>query len=197
MMKRRDKSFMIGMLFALFIVILLLFNRPESEIIPEPQDFYATSREVSLDEFTEFISKSNKSIYLPSKLPNNFQLTAIYLKEGPFIGIIVYSAEGNKDYKTAELAIEIAPSAFPPKYDQLISEAEQSEYKMAMEINDWPVLIDEMHSIMNNEEFRKKYGDYTLLVQIWIEDISYDICCPTINTEEAIELVGNMRLLTT
>jgi len=196
-MQMRSKSFLrtLVVLIVLFVIASLLFDLKEYSNTSEPADFYGTSKEVSLEEMANVANKFNLSIYLPSELPDNFELTTIYLKDGPFIAIVVYSAEGNKDYKTAELGIQITPSDSPPTYNELVSIANESEYKMALEINDWPVLIDERKFITTNEDFKKKYGDYTLLMKFWIEGMRYNIGAPTLNVATAIQLVENMSLL--
>ena len=116
-------------------------------------------------------NESNLSLYLPSELPNNLKLTAIYLRDDSFLAIVVYSAEGNKDYKIAELGIQISLSSpeFTPTYDDLISEAESSEYVTALEINNWPVLVDERSNWGSNEEAREKYGEFFIHVRVWID----------------------------
>lgn len=132
-------------------------------------------------------------------MPKNPELTAIYLKESPFIAIVVYSADGIKDYKSAELTIEIAPvdPKWIPTYSELQSEAAESQDKTAMEINTWPVMIHENADVGGNSEKREKYGDYTLLVNIWIEEINYLLNAPTLNINDAVLIVGNMVILNT
>ncbi|MEM2960171.1 MAG: hypothetical protein QXU67_01040, partial [Candidatus Bathyarchaeia archaeon] len=101
----------------------------------EPVDFYdAGCREITLDELVKVVSEAGRTIYLPSKLPRGLKLTTIYFKDGPFIAILVYSAEGNKDYKTAELTIEVSPSGLPPSsLDALKSMSDG--YDSVLEIN--------------------------------------------------------------
>ena len=137
-------------------------------IFSEPPDFYGTSKEVSLEEMIEVADKKNLTLSLPSELPKNLELTAIYLSESSFIAIVVYSSKGNKDYITAELTIQIThPNPiWIPTYNQLQSEAEQSQDKTAMEINTWPVMIYENADIGGESETREIYGDFTLLVNL-------------------------------
>ncbi|MFW9895767.1 MAG: hypothetical protein ACFFD7_08180 [Candidatus Thorarchaeota archaeon] len=196
-MRRRDKSIMKSLvgIVALVIVTSWTLNIREPSIIHEPPDFYGTSREVSLNEMVDFANKNNMSIYLPSELPTNIELTIIYLKDSPFIAIVVYSAEGNKDYKTAELVIQITPSELTPTYNELRLEAETSEYKSALEINNWPVIVDEMANSGGSEAFKEKYGDYTLLVRVWIDGMRYNLVAPTLTKESGEMLVRYMRLL--
>lgn len=198
MRTRRQKSFLeaVVILVAFFIVVSWSLNAAYPNFASDPPDFYGTSKEVSLDEMVEVASKFNLSLYLPSELPNNLELTAIYLKDGPFIAMVVYSAENNKDYKTAEFVIQIVPSESSPTYDSLKSEADKSEYRTALEINGWPVLVDEKASSGGEAEFRAKYGDYTLLIKVWIDGMRYNLVAPTLNTNDAIQVVELMSLLT-
>ena len=159
-------------------------------------DFYGTSREVSLNETIDVVKQYNLSIYLPSELPDDFECTAIYLKDSPFIAIVVYSAEGNIDYKTAELVIQISPAGSPPTYSELESIAISNLFTTAVEINSWPVLVNERASTGGEVETRKKWGDYFLLVTAYIEGMRYMITCPTLATNEAILMVENLHLLT-
>ena len=199
-MRKRDRSFIMALtiLIALFTLASWGINTTNLQVIHEPADFYGTSREVSLNEMIDIATKSGISIYLPSELPNNLELTAIYLRDNSFLAIVVYSAEGNKDYKTAELGIQISPSLpeFTPTYEELVSEVETSEYKTALEINNWPVLVNERADWGGNRESREKYGDFTLLVRVWIGWMEYNIGAPTLNVDAAVELVWSMDLLT-
>jgi hypothetical protein len=196
-MRRKTKNILeaLAILITLLVCASFLSNTSNPKV-GQPPDFYPISREVSFNEFIEEAYKANVSVYLPSDLPNNLELVAIYLKEASFIAIVVYSAEGNKDYKTAELTIEIAPLTSPPTYEELVSQVEDSPYETALEINGWPVLVNEKASTGGNEETREKYGDYLLLVIVWIDGMRYMISCPTLSTNESVQLVGNNRLLT-
>lgn len=196
-MRRKIKNLLeaVVILITLLACTSFLFNIgiPKTE---RPVDFYAISKEISLNELIAEADDRNISLYLPSELPNELVLTAIYFKQGSFIAIIVYSAEGNEDYKTAELTIELSVSNFQPTYEDLLSLVEDSQYEFAVEINGWPVLINEHAYSGGNEESREKYGDYILLVMTWIENVYYMIGCPTLTTNESIQLVGSMCLIT-
>ncbi|MFX0199407.1 MAG: hypothetical protein ACFFCW_25070 [Candidatus Hodarchaeota archaeon] len=189
-----------GAALATVIVLLALLavttwlDYNSSNIGEGPADFYGTSREVSLSELVQVADKMDvMPLYLPSALPSGFKLTAIYLKDGPFIAIVVYSAEGNKDYKTAELTIEFTPTSTPPTYEQLRAWAEESEDEMALEINGWPVRVLEKAATGGDKEHWEKYGAYQLLVFAWIEGINYTISPMTLTSDEAIQLVRSMR----
>ncbi|HEC40448.1 MAG TPA: hypothetical protein ENI29_19560 [bacterium] len=179
----------------LFIIIPIFVLQSLPHSGGSPADFYGTSREVSLNETINVAKQYSLSIYLPSELPNDFERTAIYLKDSPFIAIVVYSAEGNKDYKTAELVIQISPGGYPPTYSELESIAATMLFARAIEINSWPVLVNEKASTGGEVETKKKWGDYFLLVTVYMEGISFSMTCPTLTTNEAILIVENLYLL--
>ncbi len=180
-----------------FILIIITAISPllGTHIGGTPVDFYGTSRDVSLNETITVAKQYNLSIYLPFELPDDFECTAIYLKDSPFIAIVVYSAEGNMDYKTAELVIQISPAGSPPTYSELESIAESMLFTIAVEINSWPVLVNEKASTGGEVETRKKWGDYFLLVTVYIEGMRYMITCPTLTTNEAILMVEKLQKL--
>jgi len=196
-MKSRIKSYIIVAL-GIFITLsgltswFLLMTTPGSQGGP---DFYAISREVSLNEMIDVANDNNLSIYLPSEMPNNLELTAIYLRNWSFLAIVVYSAEKNKDYKTAEFGIQIVPTEITPTYDELRAEAEESEHILALELNGWPIIINERAYAGGNIETRERWGDWLLLVRIWIEGIGYTLVAPTLNTDDVIKVVEGMSSL--
>jgi hypothetical protein len=162
----------------------------------EPVDFYAAGgRGVSLDELIKFVGEAGETIYLPSKLPRGLKLTAVYFKDGPFIAIVVYSAEGNKDYKTAELTIEISPSSLPPSSLEELKSISTHDY--VLEVNGWPVGIKKDAHVFE-EEFIKKYKtNRALWAEVWIKGSSYtfnySILSPTLTVEELIQLIHDMK----
>ena len=197
-MRKNTKSFAISFVSLLIILVFtstVLNISNNNSIIYGPADFYGTSKEVNINEFTTYLNKNNITVYLPSDLLDKFEMTAIYLKESPFIAILVYSAESNKDYKTAELTIQISPAASTATYHELSANIQNPEFEKAFEINGWPVLVNERASSGGDSSFIAKYGDFTLLTMIWIEGNVYFINSPTLITAEVIILVENMRIL--
>lgn len=200
--RMRRRSIPLGAALATVIVLLAFssvwFHHTTDSVTSGPMDFYHFSRDVSLSELVQVADKWDvMPLYLPSALPPGFQLTAIYLMEGPFVVIVIYSAEGNKDFKTAELGIEIVPAGMVPTYEQLQTWAERPEAKASMPqalvINSWPVMIHERASTGGHEERRAKYGDYSLVVTTWIEGNEYLIGAPTLTPDRVIQLVRSMR----
>jgi len=161
-LRKNTKSFLISSASLLTILIfasafLNAFANHKNRILT-PLDFYGTSKEVNINEFTNYTKKNEIVVYLPSDLPNKFEMTAIYLKESPFIAIVVYSAESNKDYKTAELTIQISPTASIPTFNELSSNINNPEFEKVFEINGWPVLVNERASSGGEISFIAKCG---------------------------------------
>lgn len=198
-MKSRTKSYILvalGVLITLSILTSWFISTITFERSHGGPDFYAISKEVSLNDTIDVANDYNLSIYLPSELPDNLELTAIYLRNWSFLAIVVYSADGNKDYKTAEFVIEIVPVESSPTYDELKTDAEESEYKIALEINGWPVFINEKAYAGGNVETREKWGNWLLLADVWIVEVRYGLVAPTLNTDDLIKVVECMSLVT-
>ncbi len=197
-MKSRTKSYIIvvlGVVITLFILSSWFISMNTFEGSHGGPDFYTISKEASLNEMIDIADDYNLSIYLPSEMPKNLKLTAIYLRNWSFLAIVVYSAEGNKDYKTAEFGIQIVPERFSPTFDELRTEAEESKYKIALEINGWPAIINEKAYAGGNVETREKWGDWLSLANVWIGGVRYDFVAPTLNTDDLIKVMECMSFV--
>ena len=197
-MINQNKKFIISLSIVLIIFIVIGFYRPSvSHFTLDEPDFYGISEEITLEEFLNYTSRNNIPIHLPNKLPTeNLKMTAIYLQKGSFITIIVYSEEGNKDYKTAEFGIEIVrvnPDRVPT-FSDLQAKADKSPDVVAKLINNWPVIIYE-HAYNGHSEFREKYGDYNLIAFVYIGQLRYLIGAPLVNNaNDLIPTIESMSL---
>ncbi len=192
-MKKNSKNLLnsfILLLVAFFLASFLINSN--NNYVSQPPDFYYTSQQVTFDEFTEYIKNNEIVVNLPSLLPEGYKLTAIYLKKSPFIAIVVYSTDSNKDYKTAELTIQISYATQIPTCDELVSNIQNGEFEKVYEINNWPVLVNEKASSGSEASFIAKYGEYTVLTIVWIEEIQYVINSPNLTTTNIITLVQEM-----
>lgn len=183
-------------LLAFFIFATVVSINSSKNITSIPLDFYGTSKEVDIDEFNTYLKESDISVFLPTIIPNKLSITAIYLKENPFIAIVVYSAEFNKDYKTAELTIQISIANYKPDYDELVSKIQNPETETALEINTWPLLVNEKASSGADSSTIAKWGEYTVFTTLWIQDNQYYINSPTFTFSDVVNLVENMKPLT-
>ena len=199
-MKTHHKSFLttISIFLALGISFSILMNLWINTNFESPPDFYGCSQEVDLEEFSDFLEEYNHTVYLPKSLPNYYELTAIYLdKQEYFIAILVYSAELNKDYKTAELTYQISIATSTPTYEELTANIQNPYTETAYEINGWPVLLNEKASSGGESSFIDKYGEFTVLTMLWIKGIAYSINSPLLIPEQVINLVESMSSLDT
>jgi len=162
----------------------------------EPVDFYAAGgRKVSLNELIKFVGEAGETIYLPSKLSRGLKLTAVYFKDGPFIAIVVYSAEGDKDYKTAELTIEITPSGLPPSSLEELKSISGDDY--VLEINGWLVRIKKDAYVFEREFIKKYRTNRAPSAEAWIKGSNYTfnywMRSPILTVEELIQLIRDMK----
>ncbi len=178
---------------AILIILSLAIPQNRDPIVHFPPDFTYTSVQISLDELLDEVNNQNFSLYLPSELPKDLELTNIYLKANPFIAIIVYSAEGNKDYKTAEFGIEIVRLGkdYTPTYEELYSQFDKTEDVTVLKINNWSAIVRENVHIGTQE-----YGYYTSIVEAYIEGNRYTFAGPNLSSDDLISIVESMRLLT-
>ncbi len=86
---------------------------------PLYEGFMLQAKEVSLDEFINTMKSHGIEVVLPTRLPKNLVISTIYYKCCPLVAMVVYSARGEKDYRYAELVIEIAPNPFPLSEEHL------------------------------------------------------------------------------
>lgn len=199
-MKRRTLPFIAALVtVALMVALQSLNTRPtyvHQDVLEEPfhstpPDFLRSgAREVSLQELIDIMAGDGATPDLPFQLPNDLELTAIYLKDSPFIGVVVYDSQGNKDPATAEIVIQITASE-PPSQREL-EEHYSGEFKHFLKINGWYVAINERARVTRPEK-RAKYGDWTLVANVWIDGINYAIGAPTLTVEQLNALIQSMR----
>lgn len=193
----------LSIIVALFCIISLYVGYMTVSYLNRNQGFVAkpaeppfTKKEVSLDDLLKLANEKNLSIHLPTSLPNNYSRSAIYLREEGFLAIVLYSAEGDKDYITAELGIQLTYEKDPPTIEELSSKEsrgrELDENESVVEINGWPVFLDTKAYGDPSEKFREKYGTYIVLAYVWIDKIKYTISSPTINGGQTIDLIKSM-----
>lgn len=57
------------------------------------------------------------------------------------------------------------------------------------------MIIYENADIGGSDEKRAKFGDYTLLVNLWIDNIGYTFSAPTLKIDEAVSIVESIVLV--
>ena len=154
-------------------------------------DFTHISKQINLDELLQEANNQSISIYLPSEVPNDLELTNIYFRANSFLAIVVYSAEGNKDYRIAEFGIQIfhLGKDYTPSFEELQSKHEMNEDESVLLINTWPVLIYEKAQFRDD-----RYGEYAPLVEAYIEGIQYTLAGPNLSSDDFVFIIKSMVL---
>ena len=172
----------------------------EIEEVREPlvPEFIEIAEEVSLQELVDFMAAGGKKLYLPTELPEGLELTAIYMKDGPFVAVLVYDREGVKDPALAELVIQVAPG--PEYYGMSVDEYVRGYEEIfpegrieVLEINGWPVFIDKEAPVYRPRKIAK-FGNTILTATVWIDGIEYTIGLPKTYTVEQLKaLIQSMK----
>ncbi|MFW9905433.1 MAG: hypothetical protein ACFFFH_13920 [Candidatus Thorarchaeota archaeon] len=192
-MKKSIIPIVMALTTVIILIVLSLAIAPNRDpMLSYPPDFTRTSVQVSLDELLNVVDNQNFSLYLPSKLPKDLELTNIYLKVKPFIAIVVYSAEGIKDYREAEfgIGIERIGTDFTPSYEELQSQFDKTEDVTVLKINDWPAIVRENVHLRS-----EKYGDYASIVEVYIEGNLYTLAGPNLSSDDLISIGQSMRVI--
>jgi hypothetical protein len=78
------------------------------------ETFMLQAREVSQEELRDIMKSHGYNVLIPHYIPHGIKFSAIYYKCCPLVVVIAYSDRGVKDYRFANITIEIAP--FHPKF---------------------------------------------------------------------------------
>ncbi len=163
-------------------------------------DFTRVAERVSLQELINYMAEHGMTLYLPTQLPNGLKLTAVWLKDGPFVAMIVYDRHAETDPYLAELVIELYPTPLTAyggrsELEKHLKEVYGDEYGKrikTLEVNGWFVVIDEK-APCGAPRTVEKFGPYVLYVRVWIEEVEYRIVAHTLTVEEVVQLIQNMK----
>jgi hypothetical protein len=78
------------------------------------ETFMLQAREVFQEELRDIMKSHGYNVLIPHYIPHGIKFSAIYYKCCPLVVVIAYSDRGVKDYRFANITIEIAP--FHPKF---------------------------------------------------------------------------------
>jgi hypothetical protein len=78
-----------------------------ASVPPLYEAFMSQAREVSLEELKDIMKSYGFDLLVPHYIPDGIKLSAVYYKCCPLVVIIAYSDRGVKDYRFANIAIEI------------------------------------------------------------------------------------------
>ncbi len=158
----------------------------EAPTVPHgmPADFTRVAEEISLQEFLEIAKENGFTVYLPTWLPDDMELTAVWFKYGLYpIAIVVYDSHGEEDPYLAEFSIQIIPTPCLP--------VTPTEDSIVLEVNGWQVIIKKAHLTVPREI--AKFGEYALVADVYIDGVWYSICAPTLTVEEVIAIIQSMK----
>jgi hypothetical protein len=173
MMEKRRLAILIAVTLSSIALILLTIyrlpllmnadNAQGSFIPPLYEAFMSQAREVSLEEFVRLMRSHGLEILIPTYLPRGMTLTTIYYKCCPLVAMMVYSAKGEKDFRYAELVIEISPSGLPPSEDYLLSLNRTSSDVYVLKTDRGYARIYP-EALFGDEERNRKFGPHVLAI---------------------------------
>lgn len=107
-------------------------NAPaDNRFIPTPAPFPMEQAEkLSVGELDNIWKEIGTELYLPAWMPGNIKLTEIYGK--PPVFMLTYSDSNVKDYRYAEVVIEISPSGGSPPLESRKLAAERAGAEVVM-----------------------------------------------------------------
>lgn len=154
---------------------------------PLYEAFMSQAREVSLAELTQAVNAHNASLIVPTWLPDQMVLTAVYMKCCPFVAIITYSDHGAKDFRDAELTVEIAPGAQPP-----LEQLRQASPDKLRQIGDrWVVVFD--RAPFGDPEMQRRFGP-SPYAYFWSGGLYYQVGVKAPRTpEDLIRIINSMQ----
>lgn len=206
--ERRRNASLIGLL-ALLIVASLFFylqvtspsknteqRENGSSSIPwdsmmGPAPFDLIANVVPLDDAINQLAERGLAVYLPTNLPNDYELTAIYaVVEDGEIGnsmMVCWSNSGDASMRSAEIVFDIYPGGMPYH----VSDSSRDRF---IQVGDWKVFVCERAPV-GFYEYYKKYGtEYAILLDLVIAGLNYEFrFSPTLTLENAIDIVSSMR----
>jgi len=136
--------------------------------------FMLQAREVSLEELRDIMKSHGYDILIPHHIPDGIKLSAVYYKCCPLVVIIAYSDKGVKDYRFANITIEIAP------FDQKFAPSEEYLRRLNNPPKEYVVRFRDFVAVISPEaeygdpELRKLSGPGPLAV-VWHNGLEYII----------------------
>lgn len=162
-----------------------------------PAPFDKIAEEVSLDVVIKQWSKRGWILYLPTYLPKNLRLTAVYAKvlngEVGNIIVLVYSNTNDKGIYSAEFTMEVEPL---PEIPWHVSNS--SRQKM-IKVNGLDMFLDTRAPYFDPYgEYYKKYGvEYCIIADVKIDKLVYGYCfAPIIDVDEIVKILESMKPVT-
>lgn len=203
------KNYLLALLLATIIAIFFSIvavitteRRPSSQEFPLPQEpspvsypvpLYKAAEKITLSELINISKTHNITLYLPTKMPGNIKLVAIYYK--PPVVLLSYSDREAPDYRYDNVTIEISiwPSAVPSFGELNLSVKNVTDSRVFSINGARGVLVE--HAPWGDPELQKLYGPSPFAF-FWIEGHYYIISAsPPITGAQLLEIIGSLRPL--
>jgi hypothetical protein len=161
-----------------------------ASVPPLYEAFMSQAREVSLEELKDIMKSHGFDLLVPHYIPDGIKLSAVYYKCCPLVVIIVYSDRGVKDYRFANIAIEIIP------FDPVFAPSEEYLQRLNNPPKQYVVRIRDFVAVITPEaeygdpELRKLFGPSPMAV-VWHNGLQYIIGVNRPLTVEDLHLILN------
>jgi hypothetical protein len=161
-----------------------------ASVPPLYEAFMSQAREVSLEELKDIMKSYGFDLLVPHYIPDGIKLSAVYYKCCPLVVIIAYSDRGVKDYRFANIAIEIIP------FDPVFAPSEEYLQRLNNPPKQYVVRIRDFVAVITPEaeygdpELRKLFGPSPMAV-VWHNGLQYIIGVNRPLTVEDLHLILN------
>jgi len=164
----------------------------EPSIPPLYEAFMSKAKEVSLTELRDIMKSKGYELLVPRWLPEGIKLSTIYYKCCPLVVIMVYSDRGTKDYRYANITIEIAP--FDPRYapsEEYLQGRNNPPKEYVVKIRDLVAIVIP-ESMPGDPEQQRLFGSYPLAVG-WRNGLEYIIAVKRpLTVDDLISLLNSL-----
>jgi len=159
-----------------------------------PAPLYKVAKKITLKELIDVADAHDIDLYLPTKMPDNISLVAIYYK--PPVIILSYCDREMTDYRYDNVTIEISMRPHtPPTLEELkkIAEKDPDNLKVLNINGARGILIEKAR--WGNPELQELYGP-SPYAYFWLGNHYYTISAtPPITSDQLIEIIKSMKPL--
>ena len=164
-----------------------------------PVPFYKIAERITFDELVDFVKNGNFTVYLPTWMPGQIRLRAIY--HSGHLVMLSYSEGEITDYRYDNVTIEISLWHYRiPSKDELEQLVERLNKRLGvnrakvLDVNGVRGVLDEA-APWGDPELQELYGP-SPYAYFWYQNHYYAVSCtPPITTDQLVEIIKSMRPL--
>ncbi len=188
---------LVALLSAAAIVIPMQRNSPSLGPFV-PTWLTSPNNEISASQLGSAYSAHGLSLELPSQLPRGLSLSSVHVPDvnSPYgYAMLTYSANGVKDFRYAEVDIELIPGSAPSASElNVMANAEQGIQFQQLAINGIPVLLNPQAQI-GDPELQKQFGPDTYAL-FWAGGVYYQIrAYHPLTADDVLGMIATLQLL--